>query len=149
MKYYAIISWEREGEAWWYSLKSRAASLELSGIFGKENLEKSFNHGEAKFFWNNRSGREEGNGWRGGYRGEAGRPINWTEVAEEDEGWETKVDRLTFHRLNICLIGDQVCTADRFEPTNGIKLKGSESRRFRSNETHETTRSVESSSRVE
>lgn len=64
-------------------LKSQAASAELSGVFGKE---KSFNHGEAKFFWNNRSRREEGNGWRGGCRGEAGRPINSTVAIEEDEG---------------------------------------------------------------
>lgn len=61
-------------------LKSQAAS---AGVFGKE---KSFNHGEAKFFWNNRSRREEGNGWRGGCRGEAGRPINSTVAVEEDEG---------------------------------------------------------------
>lgn len=58
-------------------LKSQAAS---AGVFGKE---KSFNHGEAKFFWNNRSRREEGNGWRGGC--EAGRPINSTVAVEEDE----------------------------------------------------------------
>lgn len=39
--------------------------------------EKSFNHGEAKFFWNNRSRREEGDG-EGDI--EAGRPINSTEA---------------------------------------------------------------------
>lgn len=37
-----------------------------------------------------------------------------------------------------------MCTADRFEPTNGMKLKGSESRRFRSNETRRVK--IESSS---
>lgn len=48
---------------------------------------------------------------------------------EEDE--EVKKGRLTFSPIEY--LSDQVirCAyADRYEPANGIKLKGSESRRF-------------------
>lgn len=111
-----IINWERE--AWWYFVKiSRnysgrknhltTAKPSFSGIIdrgGRRVMERGISRRGGQLIRRRRRGRGVRNG-----------------------GWPVDFSPIEY----LCPIGDQVCTADWLEPTNGIKLKGSESGRFR------------------